>query len=148
MMPNGEDVADDEAGKPEHHPRPAASERFTTEVIVPEIFTWTPQKGYSAERTPNVAVVKLGDGYEQRQTKGINTLMDKYSLTFKGVDGAAIGQMRLRRPMLSLSANGREAFYWTPSDTGVQKLFVCRSWSLTKTGPLYELTATFEQVPR
>jgi hypothetical protein len=79
----GEDVADDEAGEPEHHPRPAASERFTTEVIVPETFTWTPQKGYSVERTPNVAVVKLGDGYEQRQTKGINPLMDKYSLTFR-----------------------------------------------------------------
>jgi phage-related protein len=55
---------------------------------VPEIFTWTPQKGYSAERTPNIAVVKLGDGYEQRQTKGINPLMDKYSLTFTGVDDA------------------------------------------------------------
>lgn len=41
-----------------------------------------------------------------------------------------------------------EAFYWTPSDTGVQKLFVCRSWNMTKTGPLFELTATFEQVPR
>ncbi|EEB1640330.1 phage tail protein, partial [Salmonella enterica subsp. enterica serovar Give] len=41
-----------------------------------------------------------------------------------------------------------EAFYWTPSDTGVQKLYVCRSWNMTKTGPLFELTATFEQVPR
>ncbi|MGK8229858.1 phage tail protein, partial [Escherichia coli] len=29
-----------------------------------------------------------------------------------------------------------------------QALFVCRSWNMTKTGPLYELTATFEQVPR
>ncbi|HFK7703842.1 TPA: phage tail protein, partial [Enterobacter hormaechei subsp. steigerwaltii] len=32
--------------------------------------------------------------------------------------------------------------------TGVRKLFVCRSWNMTKTGPLFELTATFEQVPR
>lgn len=55
---------------------------------MPETFTWTPQKGYSVERTPNVAVVKLGDGYEQRQVKGINPLMDKYSLTFRGVSGA------------------------------------------------------------
>lgn len=42
---------------------------------MPEIFTWTPQKAYSVERTPNVAVVKLGDGYEQRQVKGINPLV-------------------------------------------------------------------------
>lgn len=54
---------------------------------MPEIFTWTPQKAYSVERTPNVAVVKLGDGYEQRQVKGINPLMNKYSLTFRGVSG-------------------------------------------------------------
>ena len=36
---------------------------------MPETFTWSPQKGYSVERTPNVAAVKLGDGYEQRQVK-------------------------------------------------------------------------------
>ena len=34
---------------------------------MPETFTWTPQRAYQVERTPNVAVVKLGDGYEQRQ---------------------------------------------------------------------------------
>lgn len=117
---------------------------------MPETFTWTPQKGYSVERTPNVAVVKLGDGYEQRQTKGINPLMDSYSLTFKGVDDG-----KCSRPNAAKEAEAFlkarmavESFYWTPSDTGVQKLFVCRSWSLTKTRPLFELTATFEQVPR
>jgi phage-related protein len=91
---------------------------------VPEIFTWTPQKGYSAERTPNIAVVKLGDGYEQRQTKGINPLMDKYSLTFTGVDDA-----KCSRPNAAKAADAFlkarmavQSFYWTPSDTGVQKL--------------------------
>lgn len=117
---------------------------------MPETFTWSPQKGYTVERTPNVAVVKLGDGYEQRQTKGINPLMDKYSLTFKGVDDAKCNtQNAARQAEAFLKARmAVESFYWTPSDTGVQKLFVCRSWSMTKNGPLYELTATFEQVPR
>lgn len=117
---------------------------------MPETFTRSPQKGYTVERTPNVAVVKLGDGYEQRQTKGINPLMAKYSLTFKGAEDSACN-----KPNAAKEANtfltarmAVEAFYWTPSDTGVQALFVCRSWSLTKTGPLHELTATFEQVPR
>lgn len=116
---------------------------------MPETFTWSPQKAYTVENTPNVSVVKLGDGYEQRQTKGINPLMDKYSLTFKGVDGSC------NRPNAAKEANAFlkarmavEAFYWTPSDTGVQKLFVCRSWNMTKTGQLFELTATFEQVLR
>lgn len=115
-----------------------------------ETFKWSPQKGYSVERTPNVSVVKLGDGYEQRQTKGINPLMDKYSLTFKGVDDTKYNKPNVARQAEAFlkARMSVESFYWTPSDTGVQKLFVCRSWSMTKTGLLYELTATFEQVPR
>ncbi|ENE2793512.1 phage tail protein, partial [Yersinia enterocolitica] len=41
-----------------------------------------------------------------------------------------------------------ESFYWTPLDTGVRALYVCRSWSMKKTGPAFELSCTFEQVPR
>jgi len=116
---------------------------------MPEIFTWKPQRGYSVSREPNVAVVKLGDGYEQRQVKGINPLMDSYSLTFKGSDGLKGRENVARRVDEFLKARmAVEPFYWTPSDTAAQRLFVCRSWSMTNTGPVYELTATFEQVPR
>jgi phage-related protein len=115
---------------------------------VPETFTWTPQKAYSVERTPTVAVVKLGDGYEQRQVKGINPLMDKYSLTFRGVGGVCRSNSAKDAEAFLKARGAVESFYWTPSDTGVQALFVCRSWNMTKTGPLFELTATFEQVPR
>lgn len=116
---------------------------------MPEIFTWNPERGYTVSRQPNVAVVKLGDGYEQRQAKGINPLMDSYSLTFKGTDGLC-GRANIAKAVDAFlkARMSVEAFYWTPSDTGVQRLFVCRSWSTTKTGPHYELTATFEQVPR
>lgn len=117
---------------------------------MPETFTWSPQKGFTVSRAPNVSVVKLGDGYEQRQTRGINPLMDSYSLIFVGYDDA-----KCSRPNSAKAAEAFlkarmavEAFYWTPSDTGAQGLFVCRSWSLKKTGNQHELTATFEQVPR
>ncbi|MBV4366297.1 phage tail protein [Erwinia phyllosphaerae] len=117
---------------------------------MPETFTWSPQKGFTVSRAPNVAVVKLGDGYEQRQTRGINPLMDSYSLTFIGYDDA-----KCVRPNVAKQAEAFlkarmavESFYWTPSDTDTQALFVCRSWSMKKTGGQYELTATFEQVPR
>jgi phage-related protein len=110
--------------------------------------SWTPQKGYSVERTPNVAVVKLGDGYEQRQTKGINPLMDKYSLTFTGVDDA-----KCSRPNAAKAADAFLKRVWRCSlSTGRHLILECRSClsadhgALTKTGPLYELTATFEQV--
>ena len=117
---------------------------------MPETFIWSPQKGFTAEDTPSVAVVKLGDGYEQRQLKGINPLMGKYSLTFIGYDDS-----KCLRPNVAKAAReflkarmAVESFYWTPSDTGVQSLYVCRTWSMQTTGGLSQLTATFEQVPR
>ncbi len=115
---------------------------------MPEIFTWTPQKAYSVERTPNVAVVKLGDGYEQRQMKGINQLMDKYSLTFRGVSGACRSNPAKDAGGFFRGGGGGGGFFWAPSGGGVWALFFFPSWNMTKTGPLYELTATFEQVPR
>ncbi|HGH0375323.1 TPA: phage tail protein [Yersinia enterocolitica] len=116
---------------------------------MPETFTWSPQKGFTASRAPNVAVVKLGDGYEQRQVKGINPLMDSYSLTFMGTDGQCNKPNVAKQAEAFIKARmAVEAFYWTPLDTGVQALYVCRSWSMKKTGPVFELSCTFEQVPR
>lgn len=116
---------------------------------MPETFTWSPQKGFTASRAPNVAVVKLGDGYEQRQVKGINPLMDSYSLTFMGTDGQCNKPNIAKQAEAFIKARmAVESFYWTPSDTGVQALYVCRSWSMKKTGPVFELSCTFEQVPR
>lgn len=116
---------------------------------MPETFTWSPQKGFTASRAPNVAVVKLGDGYEQRQVKGINPLMDSYSLTFKGIDDSKCNRPNAAKAAEAFIKNRMsvEAFYWTPPDTGAED--VCLSLlSLTKTGILFELAATFEQVPR
>lgn len=115
---------------------------------MPQTFTWTPQRSYSVDRTPNVAVVKLGDGYEQRQVKGINPLMAKYSLVFRGVSGPCRINAAKEAEAFLRARMAVESFYWTPSDTGEQALFVCRSWGMVKNGPLYELTAIFEQVPR
>lgn len=116
---------------------------------MPETFTWSPQKGFTASRAPNVAVVKLGDGYEQRQVKGINPLMDSYSLTFIGADGLCNKPNVAKQAEAFIKAKmAVESFYWTPLDTGVRALYVCRSWSMKKTGPVFELSCTFEQVPR
>ncbi|EOZ3195938.1 phage tail protein, partial [Yersinia enterocolitica] len=115
---------------------------------MPETFTWSPQKGFTASRAPNVAVVKLGDGYEQRQVKGINPLMDSYSLTFMGTDGQCNKPNVAKQAEAFIKARmAVESFYWTPLDTGDRALYVCRSWSMKKTGPVFELSCTFEQVP-
>ncbi|WP_038910948.1 phage tail protein [Dickeya dadantii] len=114
-----------------------------------EVFVWSPQASIQLTREPSVSVVKFGDGYEQRQVKGINSVMDKYSLTFRGVSGMCGRENVAVAAEAFLKARGAvESFYWTPPHTGAPALFVCRSWTLTKNHGLYELTADFEQVPR
>ncbi|ENQ0912822.1 phage tail protein [Escherichia coli] len=113
---------------------------------MPEVFTWTPRRSYSVSREPDVAVIKLGDNYEQRQVRGIHPLLDVYSLEFKGTDSGC-GVNPARQAEAFLRARGAvEAFYWTPSIDGEQKLFVCRKWNMTKDGPVITLNATFEEV--
>ncbi|EKN6276292.1 TPA: phage tail protein, partial [Yersinia enterocolitica] len=85
----------------------------------------------------------------QRQVKGINPLMDSYSLTFMGTDGKCNKPNVAKQAEAFIKARmAIESFYWTPLDTGVRALYVCRSWSMKKTGPVFELSCTFEQVPR
>lgn len=110
---------------------------------MPEVFRWKPQRSYSVNSEPNVSVIKLGDNYEQRQVKGINPLLDSYTLVFKGTSA---GNVALQVDAFLRARCAVEAFYWTPSTDGVQRLFVCRKWSMTKDGPVCTLNATFEQV--
>lgn len=115
---------------------------------MPEVFRWTPQRSYSVSSEPNVSVIKLGDGYEQRQTKGINPLLDSYTLVFKGTSAGCgdAGNVAIQVDAFLRARCAVEAFYWTPSTDGVKRLFVCRKWSMTKDGPVCTLNATFEQV--
>ncbi len=117
---------------------------------MPEVFTWTPQRSYSVSSEPNVSVIKLGDNYEQRQVKGINSLLDSYTLVFKGTSAGCgdAGNVAIQVEAFLRARGAVEAFYWSPSMDGVQRLFVCRRWSVTKDGPVCTLNATFEQVVR
>ena len=42
----------------------------------------TPDKSLTRATTPRVISAKFGDGYEQRTKNGINTIEEKYSLSF------------------------------------------------------------------
>ena len=44
---------------------------------------WCPQPGYSVDEEPKRKVLNFGNGYQQRMEDGINTLLRKYSVTFK-----------------------------------------------------------------
>ncbi|WP_129710769.1 phage tail protein, partial [Priestia megaterium] len=79
-----------------------------------------------------------------------NPLMGKYPLTFIGHDDDKCSRPNVAKEVRAflVARMAVESFYWTPPDTGVQGLYVCRSWSMQKTGAVYQLTGTFEQVPR
>lgn len=57
---------------------------------MPEVFKWTPQRSYSVTREPNVSVVKLGDGYEQRQAKGSTHCLTATPWSLKAVAQDAV----------------------------------------------------------
>lgn len=105
-------------------------------------FTWIPEFGSSADIEPNVAVQKFGDGYEQRQAKGMNSQAETWSLAFANRDASEFADI-----IAFLKARGAvEAFNWTTPD-GDAIVVVCRKWSKTpQKGNLRTINATFEQV--
>ena len=100
---------------------------------------------YSATKTskPVIRSSRLGDGYEQRITFGINQNPKEWSLTFDLADADA----DVIEAFLDARAADSASFDWTPPDTATSYKWVCQSW----TRELYEfqrskINATFRQV--
>lgn len=106
-------------------------------------FTWTPDFGAQAAYKPRVRTATFGDGYEQRVGDGINTAMDKWTLTFAARTDDETSQI------LSFlnSRGGFDAFNWTPPTEASPIVVVCREWNKTlDRNNLNTVTATFERV--
>lgn len=106
-------------------------------------FTFTPDFGMKRKRKPNVAKIEFGDGYQQRQTKGINTLSESWDLRFavRTKDEADdIDDFLIAR-------NGVESFDWTPPGEASSIKVVCFEWDreIVRENQ-YQITATFERV--
>lgn len=94
------------------------------------------------EVKPNVRQVKFGDGYEQRQANGINTMPRNWSLSFALRDD---GEAEAIETFLE-ARRGVEAFDWI-DPRGKQGRYVCRSWRRVKDRyNLNTITCAFEQV--
>lgn len=84
---------------------------------------WNPQEGIKA----NVSKVQFGDGYVQRQTKGMNPLTQTWNLTFSArTDSEASAIMAFLK-----ARKGVTAFTWTPPDEDQAK-FTCDNFSRQK----------------
>lgn len=106
-------------------------------------FTWLPDYNASRATEPRVKAVRFGDGYEQRQADGINTIREQWSLTFSNRDLAEADAIDA---FLTAQA-GVENFDWIPPRESVAKKFICRAWQRTPvTGVIDTISATFERV--
>ncbi len=105
-------------------------------------FTWIPDTGATLTKEPRIRKARFGDGYEQRAQDGINANMQKRALTFSGrslVECDAIQAFLDAR-------GGVESFYYAhPRD--IQRLWLCRTWSVQEEFNSRNVTATFEEVP-
>ncbi|WP_347254389.1 phage tail protein [Leminorella grimontii] len=106
-----------------------------------ETFNWVPVPGMSVQAEPDVRVVKFGDGYEQRQKKGINNKLLKYSVTFRVPRAEAwlLDEFLARH-------GGVAAFLWTPPYRYKQSRFVCRKWTSNIRSTVTEISCEFEEV--
>jgi phage-related protein len=105
-------------------------------------FTAIPDNGCSYEVKPNVRVANYGDGYEQRQTTGINAMPKKWNLKFSVRTDSEASYIT---SFLTTQASV-QSFDWT-DPYGYAGKYVCRSWSSTKDRyNLNTVVAVFEQV--
>ncbi len=118
-----------------------ASSTFTSDGYGTETFVWFPDVGSSLSIKPAVETTKFGDGYELRTSSSINTMPDKWSLTFT----RASAEAKLILDFLK-THGGKTAFFWvTPHEEA--KKFVCREWSATRmNGGSMAITCSFEEM--
>lgn len=105
-------------------------------------FTYVPDYSAQVASEPRVDKVSFGDGYESRQSPGLNTDLEKWSVQFKTSPTTAntiFTWLRARKAV--------EAFNWTTPD-GNALVFVCDSVTKSIDSIGWQtVNAVFRQVP-
>lgn len=104
----------------------------------------TPDFGAVKKSQPNVQVVKLGDGYEQRFRFGLNQNPKVWDLKWTAKSNADADAIEA---FFDARANDTASFEWTPLDEATSYRWVCDSWSREhQYANINIITATFRQV--
>ena len=94
----------------------------------------------------NVTTVELGDGYQQRLLKGLNTKIRKYSLPFNQRTDQAVTNILNFLSSSTGGNNGAKSFTWTPP-YGLTGKWICENISVTNVAHnLNDLTLDFTEV--
>ncbi len=88
-----------------------------------------PSYAASVSETPDLRITEFGDGYQQRNTMGMNTRRKQWNLSFNNRTNAdrdkIVGFLQAR--------NGKESFDWIDPTTTNYKKYVCESWDVEMT---------------
>lgn len=105
-------------------------------------FSWIPDWSASGSTKANVSKVSFGDGYIQRQTKGMNPLAKSWSLSFNARDESEADDII----EFLEERYGVIAFTWTPPGQPQGK-YTCDNWSRTVIGNnVSNISAQFDLV--
>ena len=101
----------------------------------------SPDLGHEIE--PRVLLARFGDGYSQRAADGLNTQQRRYdSLRWDNVSQAEADAIT----GFFVARGGVEAFFWTPSDSGVTGKYRAVKWGRSRhTAEAYTVTASLIQ---
>lgn len=105
-------------------------------------FNYKLDYGVQSEVTPNIRIAKFGDGYEQRQAFGINSLKESWDVKFSLRENTEADAILL----FFKTAGGVDSFDWTTpaGDTGK---YVCRTWNfIIELANRKTISAKFERV--
>lgn len=106
-----------------------------------QTFTWLPDASLQKSVQPRVRTARFGDGYEQRVRDGINTMPEKWILTFTGTND----EINAIEAFLK-ARGGADYFIWTTPQNMTGK-FICRSWEFGRQrGVRSSISCEFDQV--
>lgn len=108
-------------------------------------FTFDLDYGITKQLQSNVNVIKFGDGYEQRQEIGMNSLRQIWSVSFSKRTTAEADSIET----FLVGLKGVSIFDWTPPGAGGPLKFKCDLNTFSRVPTSYgrwNLSAKFEQV--
>lgn len=90
-------------------------------------FIWIPDWNASSNNTPNISKIEFGDGYMQRQSKGMNPIKVVWNLNFNNRTDAEADALEA----FLKARYGVIAFTWTPPG-GTQSKWISQPWNRSK----------------
>ncbi len=106
-----------------------------------EIFNWPVKPGMKTDFSPRTKSVQFGDGYEQRKPDGLNSHLEKYSVSL------SLRPEKAKQALVFLRRHrGVKSFLFQPTKSEPAVVVVCKKWSSDLGSTRTSISAEFEEV--